>query len=122
MGNQGEKIPCNVYLISLGKWNIADNGDNYIDEAEVYLSSERVDLLVAACWNKIKETMDHIKANPENAGCIYFTSHENEWKHTVDHRESYEELFRRPDRLGDKEYDYLPTVIMDAAGDRFILK
>ena len=122
MGNQGEAIPCNVYLISLGKWNIADNGDNYIDEAETYLSSARVDVLVAACWNKIKDTMTHIKANPEGTECIYFSSHENEWKHTVDHRESYEELFRRSDRLGDKGYDYLPTVVMDAAGDRFILK
>ncbi len=122
MGNQGVKIPCNVYLLSIGGWNIAHNGDNSVDQAEEYLSARRVDVLVAACWNKFKDTMDHIKANPEGTRCIYMTSHENEWGHTVDHRESYEELFRRSDRLGDAEYQYLPTVVLDAAGDGFVLK
>lgn len=122
MGNQGVKIPCNVYLLSIGGWNIAHNGDNSVDQAEEYLSARRVDVLVAACWNKFKDTMDHIKANSEGTRCIYMTSHENEWGHTVDHRESYEELFRRSDRLGDAEYQYLPTVVLDAAGDGFVLK
>ncbi len=122
MGNQGAKIPCNVYLISMGRWNIVHNGDNSVDEAEHYLAQKEADVLVAACWNKIKDTMDHLKANPENSNCVYLSSHENEKGHTVDHRESYEELFRRADRLGDAEYQYLPTVVMDVAGDTFVLK
>ncbi len=120
MGNQGTAIPCNVYLITVGSWNIAHNGDNYIDGIEDYLSAERADVFVGACWNGIKDTMDKIKANPSGTGCVYVTAHENEWRHTVDHRESYEELFRRADRLGDPEYDYLRTVVTDAAGDRMV--
>lgn len=122
MGNQGARIPCNVYLLTVGSWNIVHNGDNSVEDIENYLSSERVDVFVGACWNGIKDTMDKIKANPSGTECVYFSAHENEWGHTVDHREAFEELFRRTDRLGDQEYDYLRTVVMDAAGDRFILK
>ena len=122
MGNQGKRIPCNVYMISVGGWNIAHNGDNAVPEAEAYLSKERVDVLVSACWNGIRETSDRVKANPENSGCFWLSAHENEWRHTVDHRESYEELFRAEDRLGDSGYDYLRTIVLDAAGDRFTLK
>jgi hypothetical protein len=122
MGNQGPRTPCNVYLISVGDWNIAHNGDNEVAEAEAYLSSERVDVLVSACWNGLRDVMNRVKANPDGTDCIYFSAHENEWRHTVDHREAYEELFRREDRLGDHSYDYLPSVVLDAAGDSFILK
>lgn len=122
MGNQGKRTPCNVYLISVGGWNIAHNGDNAVPEAEAYLSKERVDVLVSACWNGIRETSDRVKANPENSDCFWLSAHENEWRHTVDHRESYEELFRAEDRLGDSGYDYLRTIVLDAAGDRFTLK
>ena len=122
MGNQGKDVPCNVYVLSLGKWNIVHNGDNAVDEAECFLSRTKVDVFVGACWNGIKDTMNHIKANPSNAGCLYLSSHENEWEHTVDHRESYEELFRRDDRLGDEDYTYLTTVVTDAAGDHLVIK
>ncbi len=122
MGNQGPRTPCNVYLINIGRWNVAHNGDNGVEEAEMYLSSERVDVLVSACWNGLREIMTKIKANPSGTECIYLSAHENEWRHTVDHREAYEELFRREDRLGDPSFDYLRSVVLDAAGDRFILK
>ena len=122
MGNQGPRTPCNVYLMNIGGWKVAHNGDNGVEDAEVYLSTEKVDVLVSACWNGLRNVMDKIKANPDGTSCIYFSSHENEWRHTVDHREAYEELFRREDRLGDPEFDYLPTVVMDAAGDVFVLK
>ena len=122
MGNQGPKTPCNVYLMTIGGWNVAHNGDNSVEEADEYLSSEKVDVLVSACWNGLRETMTKVKANPDNAGCVYLSSHENEWRHTVDHREAYEELFRREDRLGDPDFGYLPSVVMDAAGDSLVLK
>jgi hypothetical protein len=108
--------------MTIGGWNIAHNGDNSVEEAEEYLSSEKVDVLVSACWNGLRETMTKVKANHDNAGCVYLSSHENEWRHTVDHREAYEELFRREDRLGDPDFGYLPSVVLDAAGDSFVLK
>ncbi len=119
MGNQGPRTPCNVYLLSVGNWNIVHNGDNAVPEAETYLSSEKVDVLVSACWNGVKDTMNKIKASPEGKDCIWLSAHENEWRHTVDHRESYEELFTDENRLGDPDYDYLRTVVLDAAGDMF---
>lgn len=122
MGNQGPRTPCNVYLITVGGWNIVHNGDNAVPEAEDYLSSEKTDVLVSACWNGVKDTMDKIKASPEGQDCIWLSAHENEWRHTVDHRESYEELFRDEGRLGDPGYDYFKAVVLDAAGDRFTLK
>lgn len=122
MGNQGPRTPCNVYLVTIGDWKVAHNGDNSVDEAEMYLSSEHVDVLVSACWNGLRDKMSVVKANPSSAECIYLSSHENEWRHTVDHREAYEELFRREDRLGDPDYDYLRTIVLDAAGDNVVLK
>lgn len=122
LGDQGPDAPNNVYLIKVGKWNIAQNGDNAVPEAEAFLGKHKVDLLITACWNGFKRTMDYIRSNPEGTSCIYIPAHENEWMHTVDHREAYCELFSRNDRFGDTGYDYFPSVIMDAAGDRYILK
>ena len=31
-------------------------------------------------------------------------------------------LFSRKDRFGDPEYDYFPSVIMDAAGDAYVFR
>lgn len=122
LGDQGPDAPNNVYLIKVGKWNIAQNGDNAVPEAEAFLGKHKADLLITACWNGFKRTMDYIRSNPEGTSCIYIPAHENEWMHTVDHREAYCELFSRNDRFGDTGYDYFPSVIMDAAGDSYILK
>jgi hypothetical protein len=122
LGNQGPDAPNNVFLIKVGKWNIAQNGDNAVPEAEVFLGSHKVDVLITACWNGFKRTMDYIKSNQDGTSCIYIPAHENEWMHTVDHREAYCELFSRLDRFGDADYDYFPSIIMDAAGDNYILK
>jgi hypothetical protein len=122
MGNQGPKVPNNVMVIKVGDWNIAQNGDNAVPEAESFLAGHRVDVLITACWNGFKRTMDYVRSNSEGTSCIYIPAHENEWLHTVDHREAYCELFTRKDRFGDPEYDYFPSVIMDAAGDAFVFR
>lgn len=122
LGNQGPDAPNNVFLIKVGKWNIAQNGDNAVAEAEAFLGNHKVDVLITACWNGFKRTMDYVRSNSEGTSCIYIPAHENEWMHTVDHREAYCELFSRKDRFGDDNYDYFPSIIMDAAGDSCILK
>ena len=43
---------------------------------------------------------------------VYLTSHENELGHTVNHRESYWELFTRKDRLADPSYSYPPVRLL----------
>jgi L-ascorbate metabolism protein UlaG (beta-lactamase superfamily) len=122
LGDQGPDAPNNVFVIKVGDWSVAQNGDNAVPEAEAFLSGHKVDVLITACWNGFKRTMDYIRANPEGTSCIYIPAHENEWLHTVDHREAYCELFSRKDRFGDPEYDYFPSVIMDAAGDSYVFE
>lgn len=122
LGNQGPDAPNNVFVIRIGDWTVAQNGDNAVPEAEAFLGNHRVDVLITACWNGFKRTMDYIRANPEGTSCVYIPAHENEWLHTVDHREAYCELFSRKDRFGDPEYDYFPSVIMDAAGDAYVFR
>lgn len=39
--------------------------------------------------------------------------HNNEMCHSVDHRESYHELFNRQDRLGDANFKYPRFVLID---------
>lgn len=119
MGNQGTEVPNNVVVMRIGDWVVAQNGDNAMDEAEEFLSNHRIDLVITSSWNNFRRTMRFIKANPENSSCVYIPGHENEWQHSVDHRESYWELFTRKDRFADAEFDYLYSVIMDAAGDTY---
>lgn len=122
LGDQGPDAPNNVFVIQIGNWRVAQNGDNAVAEAEEFLADHQVDVLITACWNGFKRTMDYIRSNPQGTQCIYIPAHENEWMHTVDHREAYQELFERKDRFGDEGYDYFPSVIMDAAGDSYIFK
>lgn len=114
-GNQGEKVPNNVYIIELDGWRIIHQGDNCDREQESRLASyPAADILIASSWNDVKSIMG--TAMKADGGCapIFIPSHENEiTQHGVDHRESYHELFNRKDRLGDTEFNYPPYILMD---------
>lgn len=112
-GNQGEGIPNNVYYFELDGWRIIDQGDNADDALELQLASKpAADLVIAASWNNIPNLFTAVLA-PEGASPMFIASHENEFGHGVDHRESYHELFSRKDRLGDPDFDYPPYILMD---------
>ena len=55
LGDQGPDAPNNVYLIKVGKWNIAQNGDNAVPEAEAFLGKHKVDLLITARLSLLPE-------------------------------------------------------------------
>ena len=112
-GNQGEGVPNNVYYFEFDGWRIIDQGDNSDHDLERQLSGKpAADFIIAASWNNIQNIFTAALA-PEGAHPMFIASHENEFGHGVDHRESYHELFSRKDRLGDPDFKYPPFLLMD---------
>ena len=50
---------------------------------------------------------------------VLLPSHENELGHSVDHRESYREMYTRKDRLGNREFPW-PRVHPLGYGESFL--
>ena len=122
-GHQGADIPNNVYHLSFDGWTMIFQGDNRAWEKQAALADyPAADVIVAPVWTDIKLLFDpalRAEGASENKP-VYVTAHENELNHTVEHRESYWELFNRGDRLGDPEYDYPPFCIL-GIGETFAL-
>lgn len=112
-GNQGDGIPNNVYHMEIDGWTIIDQGDNADHDLELKLAEKpAADLIIAASWNDIQNIFKAAMA-PEGASPMFIPSHENEFGHGVDHRESYHELIARKDRLGNPDFNYPPYLLMD---------
>lgn len=113
-GNQGAKIPNNVYHLSFDGWTIIDQGDNKVWQKQTMLAEYPAsDVLLAPVWNGIKNLFTPAMQACEGGRMpLYLTTHENELGHTVDHRESYWELFNRQDRLADPSYPYPPVRLL----------
>jgi len=115
-GQQGIEFPNNVYLLDIDGWRIIHQGDNEIREKEAHVADYDVaDIVIAASWNKIHNILGAaMKAKgADQRPPLFIPSHENETGHTVNHRESYHELFDRPDRLGDTTFPYPPFMLLD---------
>lgn len=114
MGNQGETVPCNVYVIDMGGIKIVHSGDNYSTEAEQLVATQLpVNIVIAAAWNKPQRLLDVVAVREKSAPLLFIPLHINELEHSVDHRESYRELYEREDRLGHPDYAYPPLVVLD---------
>lgn len=113
-GNQGVKIPNNVYHLTFDGWTVIDQGDNKVwDKQEALASYPASDIIISPVWNGMKMLFSPaMKACKDGRMPVYLTSHENELGHTVDHRESYWELFTRQDRLADPTYTYPPVRLL----------
>ena len=113
-GNQGVKIPNNVYHISFDGWTIIDQGDNKVWKKQAALAGyPAADIIISPVWNGMKELFTPaMQACRDGRMPVYLTSHENELGHTVNHRESYWELFTRKDRLADPSYSYPPVRLL----------
>lgn len=114
-GNQGERVPNNVYIIETDGWRIIHQGDN-ADLVQQGRISEypACDIVIGSTWNGIRNLIDAAMA--ADGGCmpVLIPAHENEiTQHGVDHRESYHEMFNRRDRLGDPDFKYPPYLLMD---------
>lgn len=111
-GNQGENIPCNIYLMDIGGHRIIHNGDNYDRTKEARLNRyPAAEVIIGSSWNNIQSLLSNC---PEGASSrVFIPAHENEICHTVNHRESYRELFTGRDRLGNPDFHYPPTTVLD---------
>lgn len=116
MGDQGEKIPCNIYLLDIEGIRVIHNGDNYDREQEAKISNyPAANLIIASTWNKIQSILTAAMSAPgaDKAGQLLIPAHENELNHGVRNRESYHEVYNREDRLGNKLFTYPETVLVD---------
>ena len=112
-GNQGKNIPNNVYSFEIDGWRIIDQGDNADHALEPQLASlPAADIVIGASWNDPQSLLGAAMAS-SGAAPFYIPSHENEFGHPVDHRESYRELFDRKDRLGNPDFNYPAYLLMD---------
>ena len=124
LGNQGKDIPCNVYLIDIDGVLVADNGDNYDRGKERMLAKcPPADVIIASTWNKVQEMVKSCAAAPgfDREKSVLLPSHENELGHSVNHRESYWEMYTRKDRLGDRKFPW-PRVHPLAYGESFTFR
>ena len=60
-----------------------------------------------------------VRAGFDRTKSVLLPSHENELGHSVDHRESYREMFTRKDRLGNREFPW-PRVHPLGYGESFL--
>ena len=122
-GDQGEDIPNNVYLIEFNGWRILHQGDNAVWDIQTKLAEmPMADIIIAPSWNGIQHLLTPALKAQRYRGQgepLFLPVHNNEMCHTVDHRESYWELFNRNDRLGNPDYHYPPFVLIDN-GERYI--
>ena len=124
LGNQGEDVPCNVYLIDIDGVLVADNGDNSVLDKERMLSKcPPADVIIASTWNNVQGMVNCCAGAPgfDRAKSVLLPSHENELGHGVDHRESYHEMYTRKDRLGNREFPW-PRVHPLGYGESFLFE
>ena len=122
LGNQGVNVPCNVYLIDIDGVLVADNGDNYDMDKERMLSKcPPADVIIASTWNNVQGMVNCCAGAPgfDRTKSVLLPSHENELGHSVDHRESYHEMYTRKDRLGNREFSW-PRVHPLGYGESFL--
>ena len=102
MGFQGG-VPCNTYLIEIDDVRVADNGDNSPKEREWNLvKCPPADVIISSSWSLVTNIVSACAATPgfNRDTAVFLPSHENELMHSVPHRESYQRLYGRTDRLG----------------------
>ena len=86
---------------------IVDNGDNYARDKEKMLeNAPPADVIIASTWNQVNHILGCVQKaegfNPQTAA--FLPAHENELGHSVNHRESYHEMYTDPNRLGNSVF------------------
>ena len=113
-GNQGAGIPCNVYWLDIEGFRVVHNGDNYDRAGEAMMATlPGAHVVFGASWNDPQDLLTATRKASGAAGQLFIPMHENELGHSVNHRESYHELFAREDRLGNPKFAYPPVLLLD---------
>ena len=117
-------LPNNSYLLEFDGWRVMLPGETHeFDKLEAFTAMQAPDLILEPTWNRADITFDIAGRMPgySSGDVIFIPEHENELTHTVDHRESYRELFTREDRLGNPAAAY-PRVYLLDIGESLTLK
>lgn len=98
-----DNVPCNVYVLDIDGVRVVDNGDNYDRGKEKLLAGvPPADVIIASTWNNVHHVLSCVQqAKGFDAGrAAFIPAHENELGHSVNHRESYHEMYSLDGRLG----------------------
>ena len=109
-------LPNNAYMLDFDGWRVMLPGENdEFESYEAFAAMDAPDLILEPSWNRIDITFDIVsRMNGYDCDAVSFIpAHENELNHTVDHRESYRELFSREDRLGGPDASYPKVYLLD---------
>ncbi len=107
MGYQG--VPCNTYLMEIDGVRVVDNGDNSRKECEWNLvKCPPADIIISSTWSHVTNIVSACKTTPgfKMKRAVFLPSHENELMHTVDHRESYREMYEDKRRLASPGFEW----------------
>ena len=118
-----KNVPNNAYILEMDGWRILLPGESgQYKRLYEFSDMEAPHLILVPTWNKADKVFYAVSKmqsySPSGTFCI--PEHENELTHTINHRESYRELFTRKDRLGDGEKKY-PRIILLDIGETYIL-
>lgn len=120
MGDQGPKVPCNVYYIEMDGWRIVAKGDNHPVEAERYLASlPRPDFTIVPVFSYVSRILSIEASSPADGvrTSYLLPCHENEYHHLVRGRVGYRYFYGSPDRSTINADNYpsdFPYILMDA--------
>lgn len=115
MAAQGSDA-CLLYYIDMDGWRIIHNGDNDDHSKCIFFESkDRADVIFCDLFGGFTNYMTHfMKApNPSGISTTYFTTHENEYHHTVYRRIGYHYNYYNASALANTAYDYPNYVGMD---------
>ncbi|MBQ7280796.1 MAG: MBL fold metallo-hydrolase [Bacteroidales bacterium] len=119
-----DSIPNNTYLIHFDGFTLINQGENENIPIQLQLPVwPRPDIVIAPSWNQILYFLEPIM---RSRGAtvdppLFLPLHQNEMGHRVQQRESFWELWNRPDRLGNPNFSYPPYLVMDC-GEHFVYK
>ncbi|MCQ2119653.1 MAG: hypothetical protein MJY84_07005 [Bacteroidales bacterium] len=125
-GDQGKGFPNNAYLLSFDGWKVLLPGEN--EHPELYAPLKGFpapDLILFPSWNGLDRMLGIVRQMPGHVdgGTVCVPGHENEILfHGINHRESYRELFQRPDRLGSDAVKKGFKVMLEDLGEHLTLK
>ena len=119
-----KKVNNNLYLLDFDGWRVMLPGESHELERLGELSGfDAPDLILVPTWVKAATVFEYVSKmknfDPAKVFCV--PEHENEFTHTVPHRESFREMFTRKDRLGDPQAVH-PTIVLLEIGESYALR
>lgn len=117
MSQQGAD-PCLLYYIDIDGWRIIHNGDNDEHGKDVFFEDrEAADIIFCDTFGGLCNHLRHFLAAPNsgNVCSVYFTTHENEYHHSVYRRIGAHYTYYALDAFGNTSFEFPDYVAIDSA-------